>query len=110
MRLATLGLVLLAACSGTANAPKLAAAPTSALRQGQTDQLHETVDRLTSRSGANTNMTQGANGLRVFQVQEGMSEVVVARTNSDGSVTTKCVSSPSDAVVDSEALRTGNQK
>jgi hypothetical protein len=55
--------------------------------------LHATVGRLTSRTGADRVETVRADGVHVVTFSQGFSQVVLARTNPDGSVTTKCVDS-----------------
>jgi hypothetical protein len=87
---------LLAACTGTAPGPHqgpVAAAPQVPV---PAKDIHEIVGRLTSRAAA-TQVTEGPGGVRIYQVQQGMGQVVVARTNSDGTVSAKCVESADDS-------------
>jgi hypothetical protein len=100
MRLASLWFGLsstLIACSGTAPGQKPAAAPAAATLVKPAEDVHQIVRRLTSRTGANTEVTEGPAGIRVFQINQGMGQVVLARTNSDGSVSTKCVESEDES-------------
>src|SRR5476649_1297097 len=88
---------LLAGCSGTAPGQKpAAAAAVQKPVQETAEDIHRIVGRLTSRSGSNQ-MTEGPGGVRIYQVQQGMGQVVVARTNSDGTISAKCVESEGDS-------------
>jgi phospholipase/lecithinase/hemolysin len=102
MRSALLLAVLAAACSGTAADQKSTSHSTD-LRAPAGEALQSAVRRLTDRSGKNTVVTTRPDGIRVYQVAEGMGEVVVARTNSDGSVTAKCVSTDKDGMVQGQS-------
>jgi hypothetical protein len=104
MRLALVAILIAAACSGTAapvspDGRKFSSAP----REPASAELQSAVRRLTDRSGANTTVSTGANGIRVYHASQGMGEVVVARTNPDGTVTAKCVSSASDGMVSGQS-------
>jgi hypothetical protein len=91
---------LLAGCSGTAPGQKPAAganAPKAAAQApAQKEDIHQIVGRLTSRSQTNQ-VTEGPGGVRVYKIEQGMGQVVVARTNSDGTVSAKCVESADDS-------------
>jgi hypothetical protein len=97
---AALGLSsLLAGCSGTApgQMPAAASAQAAAAQApAQKEDIHQIVGRLTSRSQTNQ-VTEGPGGVRVYKIEQGMGQVVVARTNSDGTVSAKCVESADDS-------------
>jgi hypothetical protein len=61
------------------------------------ESVHQIVQRLTSRRAEDTEATDRPGGFRIYQVKQGMGEVVLARTNSDGTVSTKCVGSAEDS-------------
>jgi hypothetical protein len=88
---------MIIACSGAAPGEHPVAAPASLQTPKPTEDIHQIVGRLTSRGAGNTEVTEGPGGIRLFQVRQGLGEVVLARTNSDGSVSTKCVSSADDS-------------
>jgi hypothetical protein len=91
MRLLPLALVsLAAACAGTAPDQPAAA---KALPSVKAAELHDSVQRLTSRR---LEEAPSSGGYRVFKVREGGGQVVVARTREDGSVVTKCIESAED--------------
>jgi hypothetical protein len=85
-----------AACSSAAPPP---GAATKAIPKAS-GELHDTVRRLTARQAGSATAVPGPGGYQVFKVQEGGSQVVVAKTNPDGTVTAKCVDSPDDAFLD----------
>jgi hypothetical protein len=80
---------MLAACSGELPGRAAEQAPAAAAKS----ELHATVQRLTSRDAAQETVLP--NGTRITPMR-GMSQVIVAKTNADGSVTAKCVESASD--------------
>jgi hypothetical protein len=82
-------LSLCAACGGTAfdKAP----APSASLVK--TD-VREKVRQLTAKETATP--VAGPGGLHVYKVEQG-SQVVVAKTNPDGTLSTKCVESADDS-------------
>src|ERR1700760_3922619 len=98
MRFALFIAIAAAACSGTAADQKLASHSTD-LRTPAPDALQTSVQKLTDRSGKDTGLVSSTAGLRVYRIDQGMSEVVVARRNGDGSVTAKCVSTDKDGMV-----------
>ncbi len=85
---------LLAGCSGTQpDAPAADARATAAAGVSSSEQLHQAVSRLTSRRPEGTQVTHGPGDRRSFTVQQGLGQVIVARTNPDGTVSAKCVES-----------------
>jgi hypothetical protein len=86
-----------AACSSAATPP---GASSKALTKSPSGDLHDTVRRLTARQPGGAVATPGPGGYQVFKVQEGGAQVVVGRTNPDGTVTAKCVDSPDDTFLD----------
>jgi hypothetical protein len=84
---------MLAACSGELPG-RVQEQPAAALTTpAAKSELHATVQRLTSHEVAQ--VTVRPDGTRITPVQ-GMSQVIVAKTNPDGSVTAKCVESADD--------------
>jgi len=45
-------------------------------------------------------MTERPDGTRVYRVTQGLGQVVVAKTNADGTVSAKCVESADDGFLD----------
>jgi hypothetical protein len=94
-------LSLLAGCS--ANAPTSLAPPAvkaagSASALAVAGDLRGSVRLLTSRAPENLLVSEGRlPGSRLVRVQEGYAEVVLAKTNADGTVSTRCVDSPEGA-------------
>ena len=81
-------LLACAACSGTAksNAPSTSSALASS-------DLRAKVRALTAKEAAAP--VPGPGNLQIYKVEQG-SQVVVAKTNPDGTLTTKCVESGDD--------------
>jgi hypothetical protein len=94
-------LVLLAACS--ANGPDSAnyAVPKAAARASvlaAAPDIHESVRQLTSRGPENVDIGPGpVPGSLVMRIHAGFSEVLLAKTNPDGTISTRCVDSPGGA-------------
>jgi hypothetical protein len=94
-------LLLLGACSGSA--PDSAASPAAkgesrASALASTGDLRGSIRILTSRAAENLEVSQGHRpGSQVVRIREGFSEVVLAKTNADGTVSTRCVDSPEGA-------------
>gem|GEM_PF-3692160 len=91
-------LALLAACSTDGPGPAISA-PSAARgpSAGLTD-IHENVRQLTARSADNLEVSAGpVPGSRIVRIRAGYSEVVLARTNPDGTVSTRCVDSANGA-------------
>jgi hypothetical protein len=86
-----------AACSSAA--PPSGGSAKSIVKAPSGD-LHDTVRRLTARQAGSAVPAPGPGGYQIFQVQEGGSQVVVGKTNADGTVTAKCVDSPDDSFLD----------
>ncbi len=90
-------LALLAACSPNApgpaiSAPSPAGGPTARLTAAP--DIHESVRQLTARGPDNLDISAGpVAGTRIIRIRAGYSEVVLARTNADGTVSTRCVDS-----------------
>ena len=102
MRLLSFALLsLAAACTGTAPDQRAAAKSLPAARSSE---LHDSVQRLTARRLVES---PGPAGYRVFKVQEGGSQVVVAKAKDDGSVEAKCVESADDGFLGGQG---GNDK
>lgn len=92
--LPVLWLSLCAACSGTA----LDKAPSSSASLASSE-LRAKVRLLTAKETATP--VPGPGSLQIYKVQHG-SQVVVAKTNPDGTVTTKCVESADDGFLEGE--------
>jgi hypothetical protein len=76
------------AAKGTARASALAA----------TGDLRGSIHLLTSRAPENLEVSTGNRpGSQLVRVREGFGEVVLAKTNADGTVSTRCVDSPEGA-------------
>ena len=95
-------LLLAAACSGQAPAgPANAVTPRGAGRStalARTPDVPEAVRQLTARGPETRDVTEGPTaGSRVVRIRDGNAEVIVARTNPDGSVSTRCVDSAEGA-------------
>jgi hypothetical protein len=95
-------LLLAAACSAQAPAaPASAVTPKAAGRAttlARAPDVPEAVRQLTARGAETREVTEGRTaGSRVFRIREGNAEVMVARTNPDGSVSTRCVDSAEGA-------------
>jgi hypothetical protein len=94
-------LFLLAACS--ANAPTSVAPPalkasSSASALASTGDLRGSIRLLTSRAPTNLEVSKGPHpGSQLVRIREGYAEVVLAKTNADGTVSTRCVDSPEGA-------------
>jgi hypothetical protein len=94
-------LLVLAACS--AGAPTGAVPPTAkgtaaASRLAAAGDLRGSVHLLTTRAPENLDVSDGPlPGSRVVRVRQGYGEVMLAKTNSDGTVSTRCVDSPEGA-------------
>jgi hypothetical protein len=94
-------LLFLAGCSAGAPAD---AVPPSAKGSGAASKLaaagdvRASVHLLTTRAPENLQVSKGpVPGSQVSRVQEGFGEVVLAKTNPDGTVSTRCVDSPEGA-------------
>jgi hypothetical protein len=87
-----LGLIVCASCTG-AGLEK----PTSPSKSVESAAVRDAVRRLTAKDAARP--SPSAAGLQVFKVDQS-SQVVVAKTNPDGTVTAKCVESADDAFLD----------
>jgi hypothetical protein len=102
MRLLSLAcLPLLAACSGAADRAALDAPPATAV---QAAGIRASVARLTAPRLVETTPA-GPQRFRIFKVEDGAGEVVVAKKAADGTVTTKCVESADDAFLGDGAGR-----
>ncbi len=94
-------MLLLAACS--ANAPTGAnsaalAARGSASNLAAAPDISESVRALTARGPENLDISAGpVAGSKIIRIRSGYSEVLIARTNPDGTVSTRCVDSPGGA-------------
>jgi hypothetical protein len=56
--------------------------------------MRENVRQLTARGPENLEISEGpVRGSKVIRVRSGYSEVILARTNPDGTVSTRCVES-----------------
>jgi hypothetical protein len=93
--------LLLCACS--ANAPTQAVSPAAKARGAATGlaaapDIRERVRTLTSRASANLDVSEGPiPGSRLIRIREGFGEVILAKTNPDGTVSTRCVDSAEGA-------------
>ena len=102
-RLASLPLclLLLAACS--ANPSASAASSPAAKKPGAaalaaSGDVRGSVRMLTTRDERNLEVSQGPlPGSQLRRVQQGFGEVFLAKTNADGTVSTRCVDSPEGA-------------
>ncbi len=94
-------LVLLAACSANGpgpaiSAPSPARGPAAGLAAAP--DLHESVRQLTARGAENLDVSAGpVPGTRIIRIRGGFNEVLVAKTNPDGTVSTRCVDSADEA-------------
>ncbi len=93
-------LVLAAACS--ANSPTRANSAALARGSGSnltaSPDIRESVRQLTARGAENLDISPGAvAGSKIIRIRNGYSEVLLARTNADGTVSTACVDSPGGA-------------
>jgi len=93
-------LALLAACSDNGSpaisAPSPARGPATGLTTASDIQGH--VRQLTARTPDNVEVSEGpVPGSRIVRIRGGYSEVVLARTNPDGTVSTRCVDSANGA-------------
>jgi hypothetical protein len=98
MRLLTCLALMLAACSGESPARSSAAAATPA--PAAKSSLRASVQRITSRGGEGIQMTERTDGTRIYHVTQGLGQVIVAKTNADGTVSAKCVESADDSFLD----------
>jgi hypothetical protein len=95
-------LLLAAACSAQApagpastKAPRVDGRSTALARSPD---VPEAVRQLTARGPETREVTEGRiAGSRVVRIRDGNAEVMVARTNQDGSVSTRCVDSAEGA-------------
>jgi len=94
-------LVGLAACSAgapTGVIPPPAKGSAVASRLAGTGDLRGSVHVLTTRAPENLEVSDGPlPGSRLVRVRQGYGEVVLAKTNPDGTVSTRCVDSPEGA-------------
>ena len=89
---------LAAGCSAQppAAAPSRAPGPAAAL--SRPSGVVDAVAQLSSRSPAGRQVIEGpVAGTRVVRITDGHAEVVIARTNPDGTVSTRCVDSAGSA-------------
>jgi len=90
-------LLLLAACSSGAPNPGASAAGKArgpATASTSAANMRENVRQLTARGPENLEISEGpVRGSKVIRVRSGYSEVILARTNPDGTVSTRCVES-----------------
>ncbi|HEY2029079.1 MAG TPA: hypothetical protein VGH20_07705 [Myxococcales bacterium] len=89
-----LWLSLCAACSG----PGLDKAPSASAALSASD-VRAKVQELTAKETATP--VAGPGGLQIYKINKG-SQVVVAKTNPDGTLTAKCVESASDEFLGGE--------
>jgi hypothetical protein len=94
-------LFLFAACSAnapTSVAPQAVKATGSASAVAATGDLRGSIRLLTSREPGNLEIAKGRlPGSQLVRIREGYAEVVLAKTNPDGTVSTRCVDSPEGA-------------
>ena len=94
-------LLILGACS--ASAPSASLSATAQKRGGaaaltSAPSVRESAHALTSHEPGNLEVSQGpVQGSQHVRVVSGYSEVVLARTNPDGTVSTRCVDTPGGA-------------
>lgn len=92
-------LVLLAACSANGPGPAISApsprGPAAGLAAAP--DIHESVRQLTARGPDNLDVSAGPVGTRIIRIRGGYNEVLVAKTNPDGTVSTRCVDSADGA-------------
>jgi hypothetical protein len=102
-RLKSLSLLLplLAGCSANAPNPAVPASPMargSASGLAETPDIRQSVRTLTSRAPEDLEASDGPiRGSRLVRVRQGYSEVIVAKTNPDGTFSTRCVDSAEGA-------------
>ncbi len=65
--------------------------------QQETDEIVESVERLTNRSSEGLTVSTLPSGATAMDLQDRFQTVVVARANADGSIDTKCVTSIEEA-------------
>jgi hypothetical protein len=98
-----LPLLLLPLCACSANAPTPGASSSVNARgtsPGLTaaPDVRETVRVLSSRAQENLEVSEGpVPGSRLLRIKEGFGEVIIGKTNRDGSVSTRCVDSAAGA-------------
>jgi hypothetical protein len=94
-------LLLLAGCS--ANVPTSAAPAANRASRGTSataapGDLRGSVRLLTSRDPVNVEVAKGRlPGSQMLRIHQGYGEVILAKTNPDGTVSTRCVDSPEGA-------------
>jgi len=97
----SISLVVLAACSAgapTGVVPPSAKGTAVASRLAGAGDLRGSVHALTTRDPENLVTSDGPlPGSHLVRVQQGYGEVVLAKTNPDGTVSTRCVDSPEGA-------------
>lgn len=94
-------LSLLAACSAnapTSPAPPAVEAAGSASALSVAGDLRGSIRLLTAREPGNLEVTKGRlPGSQLVRIREGYAQVILAKTNPDGTVSTRCVDSPEGA-------------
>jgi hypothetical protein len=91
--------LVLTACSGTPTGPTASTkASTPGTRATSSLNMRDNVRELTARGPENLEISDGpVQGSKLIRIKSGYSEVVLARTNPDGTVSTRCVESGSGA-------------
>lgn len=96
MRFLTCLALMLAACEGVGPSGQKPAAALTVRSD-----LRDTVRRITSRDGTGLQLTADRpDGTRIYKVTQGLGQVIVAKTNPDGTVSAKCVESAEDGFID----------
>jgi hypothetical protein len=96
MRFLTCVALMLAACSAEGPAEQKPAAALTVKSD-----LRDNVRRITSRDGTGLQLTADRpDGTRIYKVTQGLGQVIVAKTNADGTVSAKCVESAEDGFID----------
>ena len=94
-------LLLLAGCSAEAPNPTLPSplkAGGAATARAAGPDLRQSVRTLTSRAPENLEVSEGPiRGSQLMRIREGYGEVIVAKTNPDGTFSTRCVDSAEGA-------------
>ena len=93
--------LVLTACSANGPTPAISAAPRNGVSSAgltAVSDVGESARRLTARGSENLEVTAGPlPGSKLIRIRGGYSEVVLAKTNPDGTVSTRCVDSAGGA-------------